>query len=83
MYDCVTGKRIEENFGCIMADEMGLGKTIQTISLLSYLLEVKKNYGPFLIVVPLSTISNWMSEFDKWAPSIRKVVYRGNPTTRN
>lgn len=66
-----------------MADEMGLGKTIQTISLLSYLIEFKKNYGPFLIVVPLSTISNWMSEFDKWAPSIRKVVYRGNPATRN
>ena len=61
---------------------MGLGKTIQTISLLSYLIEFKKNYGPFLIVVPLSTISNWMSEFDKWAPSIRKIVYRGNPATR-
>lgn len=45
----------------ILADEMGLGKTIQTISLLSYLIEFKKNYGPFLIVVPLSTISNWMS----------------------
>ena len=40
---------------------MGLGKTIQTISLLSYLIEFKKNYGPFLIVGPLSTISNWMS----------------------
>jgi SNF2 family DNA or RNA helicase len=62
---------------------MGLGKTIQTISLLSYLIEFKKNYGPFLIVVPLSTMSNWMSEFDKWAPSIRKIVYRGNPATRN
>ena len=61
---------------------MGLGKTIQTISLLAYLIEFKKNYGPFLIVVPLSTISNWMAEFDKWAPSIKRVVYRGNPATR-
>ncbi len=66
----------------ILADEMGLGKTIQTISLLAYLIEFKKNYGPFLIVVPLSTISNWMAEFDKWAPSIKRVVYRGNPATR-
>jgi ATP-dependent helicase STH1/SNF2 len=49
------------NLNGILADEMGLGKTIQTISLLSYLIEFKKNYGPFLIVVPLSTISNWMS----------------------
>ena len=67
----------------ILADEMGLGKTIQTISLLTYLIEFKKNYGPFLIVVPLSTISNWMNEFEKWAPTIKKIIYRGNPTTRN
>ncbi len=66
----------------ILADEMGLGKTIQTIALLSYLMEYKKNYGPFLIVVPLTTISNWVNEFEKWAPSIRKIVYKGNPTTR-
>jgi ATP-dependent helicase STH1/SNF2 len=71
------------NLNGILADEMGLGKTIQTISLLSYLIEFKKNYGPFLIVVPLSTMSNWVNEFEKWAPSIRKVIYRGNPTTRN
>ena len=32
MYDCVTGVRIEESFGCIMADEMGLGKTLQCIT---------------------------------------------------
>jgi SNF2 family DNA or RNA helicase len=47
----------------ILADEMGLGKTIQTISLLCYLIEYKKNFGPFLIVAPLSTIPNWMAEF--------------------
>jgi SNF2 family DNA or RNA helicase len=51
------------NLNGILADEMGLGKTIQTISLLCYLIEYKKNYGPFLIVAPLSTISNWMAEF--------------------
>lgn len=38
----------------ILADEMGLGKTIQTISLVTYLIENKKQNGPFLIVVPLS-----------------------------
>ncbi|KAL1920671.1 uncharacterized protein VTP21DRAFT_1048 [Calcarisporiella thermophila] len=37
----------------ILADEMGLGKTIQTISLITHLLEKKQN-GPFLIIVPLS-----------------------------
>jgi ATP-dependent helicase STH1/SNF2 len=38
----------------ILADEMGLGKTIQTISLVTYLIEKKRQNGPFLIIVPLS-----------------------------
>jgi len=66
----------------ILADEMGLGKTIQTISLFCYLMESKHNFGPFLIVVPLSTLPNWSLEFDKWAPSIKKVVYKGAPQAR-
>ncbi|KAH8658684.1 putative chromatin structure-remodeling complex subunit snf21 [Tricladium varicosporioides] len=70
------------NLNGILADEMGLGKTIQTISLLTYLIEVKKQNGPFLVIVPLSTLTNWNLEFDKWAPSIRKVVYKGPPMAR-
>jgi ATP-dependent helicase STH1/SNF2 len=38
----------------ILADEMGLGKTIQTISLITYLIEKKRQNGPYLIIVPLS-----------------------------
>lgn len=38
----------------ILADEMGLGKTIQTISLITYLIEKKQQNGPYLIIVPLS-----------------------------
>ena len=38
----------------ILADEMGLGKTIQTIALITYLMEHKRINGPFLIIVPLS-----------------------------
>jgi ATP-dependent helicase STH1/SNF2 len=70
------------NLNGILADEMGLGKTIQTISLITYLLEVKKNSGPFLVIVPLSTLTNWNLEFDKWAPSVTKIVYKGPPNTR-
>ncbi|KAJ3386117.1 hypothetical protein HDU92_002677 [Lobulomyces angularis] len=66
----------------ILADEMGLGKTIQTISLVTYLIEKKKQSGPFLIIVPLSTIANWKLEFDKWAPSVTKVVFKGTPNER-
>ncbi|CAO3616436.1 unnamed protein product [Cunninghamella echinulata] len=66
----------------ILADEMGLGKTIQTISLITYLIEQKHQNGPFLIIVPLSTLPNWTLEFEKWAPSITKIVYKGNPQVR-
>lgn len=66
----------------ILADEMGLGKTIQTIALLTYLMEKKKNMGPYLVIVPLSTLSNWTLEFDKWAPSVSVVAYKGSPAAR-
>lgn len=65
----------------ILADEMGLGKTIQSISLISYLIE-KKGEDKFLVIVPLSTITNWTLEFEKWAPSIRVVVYKGSQLQR-
>ena len=41
----------------ILADEMGLGKTCQTISFLSYLYHTKEICGPFLVLVPLSTMT--------------------------
>ena len=70
------------NLNGILADEMGLGKTIQTISLLTYLIEKKKQNGPFLVIVPLSTLTNWNLEFEKWAPSISRIVYKGPPLAR-
>ncbi|KAI9021184.1 SNF2 family N-terminal domain-containing protein [Hyaloraphidium curvatum] len=66
----------------ILADEMGLGKTIQTISLLTYLYEKKKQAGPFLIIVPLSTVTNWSMELEKWAPDLKKIVFKGTPQQR-
>jgi SNF2 family DNA or RNA helicase len=70
------------NLNGILADEMGLGKTIQSISLIAYLHEVKQFKGPYLLAVPLSTISNWRIEFQKWAPSIPVLVYKGKPHER-
>ena len=57
----------------ILADEMGLGKTIQTIAFLAYLREVESVFGPHLIVVPKSTLGNWITEFRKWCPEICTV----------
>ena len=69
------------NLNGILAAEMGLGKTIQTIALITYLMEKKVN-GPFLIIVPLSTLSNWVNEFARWAPSVINIVYKGDPAQR-
>ncbi|XP_053275912.1 probable global transcription activator SNF2L2 [Pleuronectes platessa] len=70
------------NLNGILADEMGLGKTIQTIALITYLMENKRINGPFLIIVPLSTLSNWIYELDKWSPSVVKIAYKGTPGLR-
>jgi ATP-dependent helicase STH1/SNF2 len=70
------------NLNGILADEMGLGKTIQTISLITYLIESKRQPGPYLVIVPLSTLTNWNNEFEKWAPSVTKIVYKGPPNQR-
>lgn len=39
-------------------------KTLQTISFLAFLRE-KGTYGPFLVVAPVSTLANWIDEFEK------------------
>ncbi|KAL4912497.1 SNF2 family N-terminal domain-containing protein [Aspergillus aurantiobrunneus] len=70
------------NLNGILADEMGLGKTIQTISLITYIIEKKRNNGPFLVIVPLSTLTNWNIEFEKWAPTVSRIVYKGPPNAR-
>lgn len=72
----------ENGLNGILADEMGLGKTIQVIALLCYLIE-KEQSGPFLIIVPLSTITNWEIEFQRFAPKLPIVIFHGNQATRS
>lgn len=45
-------------------------------------MEKKKNFGPFLVVVPLTTLPNWVSELEKWAPAIKTIIYKGSPAHR-
>jgi len=67
----------------ILADEMGLGKTIQVIAFLSVLMDAYHVYGPFLLVVPLSTLVTWQREFKAWAPHVNVVIYIGDIKSRN
>ncbi|KAK7053465.1 ATP-dependent DNA helicase Hrp3 [Paramarasmius palmivorus] len=66
----------------ILADEMGLGKTVQTVAFLSYLFHKMQQYGPFLVIVPLSTITAWQSQFALWAPDINVITYIGTAAAR-
>ena len=38
--------------------------------------------GPFLVVVPLSTVPNWIREFRKWLPQVNALVYVGDSKSR-
>jgi len=73
----------ENGINGILADEMGLGKTLQTISLLGYMKHFRNVSGPHMILVPKSTLANWMNEFKKWCPTIRAVCLIGDQETRN
>jgi len=70
------------NLNGILADEMGLGKTIQTIALIAYLIEYKQLRGPYLVIVPLATLSNWQLEFHRWCPDAVVITYKGGPDAR-
>lgn len=71
----------ENGVNGILADEMGLGKTVQIIALFCSLLE-KKQCGPYLIVAPLSTLPNWIIEFERFAPEIPLVTFHGQQDER-
>jgi len=73
----------ENGINGILADEMGLGKTLQTISLLGYMKHFRNVSGPHMVLVPKSTLANWMNEFKKWCPTLRAVCLIGDQETRN
>jgi chromodomain-helicase-DNA-binding protein 4 len=66
----------------ILADEMGLGKTVSACAFISSLYFEFKAKSPCLVLVPLSTMPNWMSEFSLWAPNLNVVEYHGSAKAR-
>jgi len=61
----------------ILGDQMGLGKTLQSIAFLAYLKDNMQVSGPHLVVVPLSVMSNWMAEIERFCPSMRCIRFHG------
>jgi superfamily II DNA or RNA helicase len=66
----------------ILADEMGLGKTISACAFLSSLHHEFGTRAPCLVLVPLSTMPNWLAEFSLWAPSLNVIEYHGSAKAR-
>lgn len=66
----------KEKLSCILADEMGLGKTCQVIAFLSHLATIGIR-GPHLVIVPGSTLENWLREFERFSPGLVAVPYHG------
>ncbi|CAM0875082.1 unnamed protein product [Alopecurus aequalis] len=65
----------------ILADQMGLGKTIQTIGFLAHLKGNGLN-GPYMVIAPLSTLSNWLNELTRFTPSLTGLIYHGTKDAR-
>ncbi|WP_033339251.1 DEAD/DEAH box helicase [Catenuloplanes japonicus] len=61
--------------GGILADDMGLGKTAQTLSLL--VSEKSDDTGPTLLICPMSLVSNWRKEAERFAPGLTVHVHHG------
>lgn len=66
----------------ILADEMGLGKTLQTLSLLGYLKNYCQINGPHCLIVPKSTLNNWLNECNRWTPDLRAFILIGDKDER-
>ncbi|MBF0192051.1 MAG: MucR family transcriptional regulator [Magnetococcales bacterium] len=59
--------------GCL-ADDMGLGKTLQALALLLY----RAQEGPSLVVAPVSVGMNWLKEIERFAPTLRGILFGGS-----
>jgi SWI/SNF-related matrix-associated actin-dependent regulator 1 of chromatin subfamily A len=71
----------DKKISCILADDMGLGKTCQVISFLSQL-QLEKVDGVHLVIVPGSTLENWLREFRNFSPELNVVPYYGSQAER-
>ena len=70
-----------KKLSCILADDMGLGKTCQVIAFIAHLLE-RGVKGPHLVVVPASTLENWLREFSVFCPKLHVMPYYASQSER-
>ncbi len=59
--------------GACLADDMGLGKTIQALAIILR----RAPDGPTLVVAPTSVCMNWLSEANRFAPTLTVIPFGG------
>lgn len=65
-------------FGSILADDMGLGKTLQVIAaILKFKEEGLLTKEKALVVAPTGLLTNWQAECERFAPSLKVLLYHG------
>ncbi|WP_088243537.1 DEAD/DEAH box helicase [Calothrix rhizosoleniae] len=57
--------------GACLADQMGLGKTLQALAVILQ----RAPQGSTLIIAPTSVCMNWVSEVEKFAPTINPIQF--------
>jgi SNF2 family DNA or RNA helicase len=57
--------------GACLADDMGLGKTVQSLALIL----TRAAAGATLIIAPTSVCMNWMSEAERFAPTLNPIQF--------
>jgi SNF2 family DNA or RNA helicase len=65
----------------VLADEMGLGKTMQAITAVRLLLHTGE-ITSMLLVCPKPLVTNWLREFNLWAPELPVTVIEGEQAKR-
>jgi SNF2 family DNA or RNA helicase len=49
--------------------------------MIDYLFRIRKMRGPYLVIVPLSTLSHWLREFERWT-NLNVILYHGSAVSR-
>jgi len=61
----------EWGVGACLADDMGLGKTVEALALILH----RAAQGPTLVAAPTSVCANWVSEAQRFAPTLRPIRF--------
>ena len=88
--DLVVSPRAYQYFGAqyiiaqkktLIGDEMGLGKTIEALIAMNHLYQEDKQKH-FIVIAPLSVLTNWKRETEKWT-TLKPYVFHGNSRVSN